>query len=241
MGNTKLMRINRIKVATIFATTLMLSMPVMALQSNVIEAEQPKADIAIVPEPGPTAEEIAQIEAQKQAELAAKAEAERVAAEQAAAQKAQEDAQSVEEAQRAIATTSPTEGSQGSSCGPQDPAVVYQYIREAGVDRAAAIELLGSFKWESGLDPCQQRGDGGVAWGLNSWHPARRYDMPMGLKEQVDWAINVEMKRDCFECYAQMKTPGLPANGAQAAIQKWTRWGIAGDRWQYAAEFRSMF
>jgi hypothetical protein len=125
-------------------------------------------------------------------------------------------------------------------CGLADPRRVYNIMISIGVPRVSAIQQLGSWKWESGgLNPCQQRGDGGEAWGLNSWHSGRRYDMPFDLTEQVKWAILTEMPRDCRSCYDQfMSAPD--AYTAREAIRKSTRWGIVGNRWQYADEFASI-
>lgn len=121
------------------------------------------------------------------------------------------------------------------ACGQQDPATIYAILREINVPRSSAIQLIGSWKHESGLDPCQKRGDNGIAWGLNSWHPARRYDMPESLREQVIWAVQVEMKRDCASCHATIMSGG-DTYTIRNAIQKSTRWGILGNRWLYADE-----
>lgn len=127
-------------------------------------------------------------------------------------------------------------------CGPHDPAKIYNLIRAEGVPRISAIQLLGSWKSESGggFDQCQKRGDGGIAWGLNSWHPGRRYDMPQQLEAQVKWAISTEMRRDCASCYQQFMN-ATTAWEARSAIQKSTRWGVEGARWTYANEFESIF
>ena len=126
------------------------------------------------------------------------------------------------------------------SCGRQSPQVVYALLREAGLNRTAAIEQLGSWKQESGLDPCQKRGDNGKAWGLNSWHPGRRRDMPFDLAQQVHWAIHVEMPRDCRPCYEQLLHAQDPYTARQA-IKRSTRWGHLGSRWVYADQFAKMF
>ena len=127
-----------------------------------------------------------------------------------------------------------------NTCGAQNASTIYGILREIGVPRASAIQILGSWKHESGLDHCQKRGDGGIAWGLNSWHPARRYDMPETLREQVIWAVQVEMKRDCASCYATIMAGG-DVYSIRSAIQKSTRWGILGNRWVYADQFSSQF
>lgn len=99
--------------------------------------------------------------------------------------------------------------------------------------------MLGSWKTESGLDQCQKIGDGGIAWGLNSWHPGRRTDMPERLEDQIRWAIQVEMKRDCASCYQQFMNASS-AWEARNAIQRSTRWGVEGGRWQHADHFASI-
>lgn len=127
------------------------------------------------------------------------------------------------------------------ACGQQDPATIYSILTEIGVPRISAIQIMGSWKHESGgFDYCQKRGDGGIAWGLNSWHPARRYDMPETLREQINWAIHTEMKRDCASCYATIMAGG-DVYSIRSAIQKSTRWGVLGNRWVFADQFASMF
>lgn len=118
--------------------------------------------------------------------------------------------------------------------------MIYRLILKEGIPKIAAIQLLGSWKSESRLNQCQQIGDDGLAWGLNSWHPNRRYDMPMNLEEQIHWAIKIEMPRDCASCYNQLMNAST-AWEARDAIQKSTRWGLLANRWQYADEFSSIF
>lgn len=125
-----------------------------------------------------------------------------------------------------------------SACGPQDPKVVYSILIEIGVPRLAAIQQVGSWTTESHLDPCQKIGDGGMAWGLNSWHPGRRADMPEGLREQINWAIHTEMKRDCADCYTQFMA-AESVWSVRNAIQRSTRWGVEGGRWWYADNYES--
>lgn len=140
-----------------------------------------------------------------------------------------------------VAVIAPKTVKQSSNtCGPQSPSTIYSILREINVPRSSAIQLIGSWKHESGLDPCQKRGDGGIAWGLNSWHPARRYDMPETLREQVIWAVQTEMKRDCASCHATIMNGG-DTYTIRSAIQKSTRWGVLGNRWVYADQFASMF
>lgn len=122
------------------------------------------------------------------------------------------------------------------SCGPQDPKIIYDILISIGVPRLSAIQQIGSWQHESELDPCQKVGDNGVAWGLNSWHPGRRADMPAGLRDQVIWAITVEMPRDCRKCYDQFMA-GQSVWSVRQAIKSSTRWGIEGKRWHYADNF----
>lgn len=123
-------------------------------------------------------------------------------------------------------------------CGPHDPKVVYDILIEIGVPRLAAIQQVGSWTTESHLDQCQKIGDSGVAWGLNSWHPGRRHDMPEGLREQITWAIHTEMKRDCLSCYQQFMA-AESVWSVREAIQRSTRWGVQGGRWMYADNYES--
>lgn len=128
-------------------------------------------------------------------------------------------------------------------CGPHSPEKVLNLILEQGVPKTAAIQLLGSWKTESGggFDQCQKHGDGGQAWGLNSWHYGRRRDMPMELGAQVKWAIHTELKRDCENCYRTLMDPASSVWQVRSAIQQSTRWGVLGGRWLYADQFASMF
>lgn len=132
--------------------------------------------------------------------------------------------------------------SSNNTCGPQNPTDIYKILRDIGVPRLSAIQLLGSWKTESGGDfnHCQKIGDGGRAWGLNSWHADRRYDMPQTLRGQVVWAVKTEMKRDCLSCYETVMA-GDNVWSVREAIQRTTRWGIQGARWLYADEFANVF
>ena len=118
-------------------------------------------------------------------------------------------------------------------CGPHEPQLIYDILIEIGVPRLAAIQQVGSWKHESGFDQCQKRGDGGIAWGLNSWHPGRRVDMPEELRAQIKWAIHTEMPRDCRSCYEQFMAAESTWS-VRNAIQRSTRWGLLGNRWYYA-------
>lgn len=128
-------------------------------------------------------------------------------------------------------------------CGPHEASTVYNLITAQGVPRTAAIQILGSWKSESGggFDQCQKVGDGGVAWGLNSWHPGRRQDMPQELRAQVAWAINTELPRDCQRCHDVIMNPNSSVWEVRQAIKSSTRWGVEGGRWLYADQFATMF
>lgn len=121
------------------------------------------------------------------------------------------------------------------NCGPHSAREVYDILISIGVPKLAAIQQTGSWQHESGGDfnQCQQRGDSGTAWGLNSWHAGRRVDMPMGLVPQVKWAVFTEMPRDCQHCFDQFMAAG-DVWSVRSAIQQSTRWGVEGNRWQYA-------
>lgn len=121
-------------------------------------------------------------------------------------------------------------------CGPHKAQEVYDILIDIGVPHLAAVQQVGSWTHESNLDQCQRRGDNGVAWGLNSWWPDRRHDMPAGLREQITWAVHTEMPRDCRNCYEQFMAADSTWS-VRDAIKRSTRWGILGNRWLYADEF----
>ena len=133
-------------------------------------------------------------------------------------------------------STVPTNQKPAVVCGPHDSKEVYDILIDIGVPHLAAVQQVGSWIHESGLDQCQKRGDDGVAWGLNSWWSDRRYDMPEGLREQIEWAIKVEMPRDCPRCYDQFMA-AESVWSIRDAIKRSTRWGVLGHRWDYADEF----
>lgn len=121
------------------------------------------------------------------------------------------------------------------NCGPHTAREVYDILISLGVPRLAAIQQTGSWQHESGGDwnQCQQRGDGGSAWGLNSWHEGRRVDMPMDLAAQIKWAVFTEMPRDCQSCFDRFMAAS-DVWSIRSAIQQSTRWGVEGNRWQNA-------
>lgn len=126
------------------------------------------------------------------------------------------------------------------NCGAHTAKEVFDILISIGVPRLAAIEQTGSWKHESGGDfnQCQTRGDGGIAHGLNSWHPGRRQDMPLNLAEQIKWAVHTEMPRDCRKCYDQFMA-AESVGSVRSAIQRSTRWGIEGLRWLYADQLNN--
>lgn len=105
------------------------------------------------------------------------------------------------------------------------------YYLSQGLTPTATAYLVGSLSWESGLDP-DAVGDGGKAKGLNQWWPDRREDIPSSFEGQLEWSLS-EMERDTPGTLAVLKTSSDAAE-IKAAIQEWTRWGILGDRWEYA-------
>lgn len=236
----------RKRYITIIIATLILSVPAMYLKNTVFAQSQPvEADPPISVQLAITKEaEEKKAAEEAAAKAAAEAEAARIEQERIAAEQAAQAAAA--EAQRVAAEKAAAEAAQAEAaknCGPQDPAYIYRILRESGVPRESAIQQLGSWKTESGGDfnHCQKRGDSGVAWGLNSWHPGRRGDMPETLKEQVLWAVHTEMKRDCSGCYEVFMTPNVGVYAIRTAIQQSTRWGVEGARWTYANQFNQMY
>lgn len=236
------MRINK-RTVTILIATLVLSIPAiyiknLAFAQSPPQTSEPRFEVMLASD---RAEKEAEEEkaAQAAAEAAKQAEAERVEQERIAAEQAAAEAQRVAAEQEAARVRAAQEAA-AANCGPADPAYIYRVLIELGMSRTAAIQQVGSWKHESGLDPCQKRGDSGVAWGLNSWHPGRRGDMPENLREQIIWAVKTEMPRDCAECYQMLMSPNVSVSAARAAIQKSTRWGVEGNRWLYANEFMNI-
>lgn len=235
------MRINKRYIITLIAT-IVLSVPAIHLkalsQDSTSSDTKPQLSLAIVQaaqeEQDKKAAEIKASEDAKIAEL----EKQRVAAIEAAqAAEAEKQRVAAEEAQKAAVAAA-----EAAQCGPHDASVVYAVLREVGMSHIGAVQQTGSWKWESGGDfnQCQTRGDGGVAHGLNSWHPGRRYDMPMNLHDQIVWAVTVEMPRDCAECHQILMNPAVSVSAARSAIQKSTRWGEVGQRWIYADQLMSI-
>jgi len=110
-------------------------------------------------------------------------------------------------------------------------------FKNRGMSKEGASYLIGNFITESFLTPCEQSGDGGLALGLAQWHPGRRYDMPCDLNEQIEWAINVEMVRDSSAMNYVCVCESVKSNDVDLikhTIQKWERWGVLGNRWEYA-------
>ena len=110
------------------------------------------------------------------------------------------------------------------------------HLEKKGLSKEGAAYLTGNFIGESHLVPCGNTGDGGQAMGFGQWHPSRRYDMPCGFIEQLDWAIDVEMPRDSagsYPCLCEaLKTANIPL--IMLRTQQWERWGVLGARWIYA-------
>lgn len=226
----------------ILIATIVLSVPAVHIKQVIQQTEESEKQmhssiqLAIVKK--------AELEKKQKLEAEKLAELKRIEAEQLAAQKAAEEAEAEKQRVAAVQAEQVAERARvqaaSASCGAQDPAVIFNVLVGSGVPRVSAHQILGSWKQESGFDHCQKRGDGGIAWGLNSWHPGRRQDMPSNLKDQVLWAVHTEMKRDCASCYQRVMS-GSSVWDVRDAIQKSTRWGHQGSRWQYADQFASMF
>lgn len=108
------------------------------------------------------------------------------------------------------------------------------HYQDMGMSRQGAAYLVGNFMGESHLIPCGNYGDGGLAQGFGQWHPGRRYDMPCDFKEQLTWAVNVEMVRDTPALRDVLFDPNASTYTIMASIQSWERWGTLGARWTYA-------
>lgn len=226
------------KIMTILIATTILSVPAIQIKEAIQDIQSNNQAIRL--------HAIKAEEMKKKAELAHAKEQARLKQQKIDAEKAQKAAQEAKKREQALAqlapktVTVPGQNHSEGGCGAQDPGKIYDILTDSGVPRVSAIQILGSWKQESGFDHCQKRGDGGVAWGLNSWHPGRRGDMPSGLKDQVLWAIHTEMKRDCSSCYATIMK-GESVWSVRDAIQRSTRWGHEGARWQFADEFSRIF
>ncbi|MCK9461431.1 MAG: phage tail tip lysozyme [Proteobacteria bacterium] len=114
-------------------------------------------------------------------------------------------------------------------------------LQANGLTKQGTAYLTGNFIAESHLIPCGNYGDGGLAQGLAQWHPGRRYDMPCGLVEQIEWALNVEMPRDAkgmgyTNLSETLKDPSATPESLLVGIQKYERYGIAGNRRWYGEE-----
>lgn len=112
------------------------------------------------------------------------------------------------------------------------------HLQQRWLSKEGAAYLVGNFIGESYLTPCGQYGDGGRAHGFGQWHPTRRYDMPCGFIEQLDWALDVEMLRDSTAGGYGNPVDALKGSDIgliKLRLQQWERWGVEGGRWQYAA------
>jgi len=115
------------------------------------------------------------------------------------------------------------------------------HLQKKGLSKQGAAYLTGNFIGESHLVPCGNVGDGGQAEGFAQWHPGRRYDMPCGFIEQLDWAIDVEMVRDSAGSYPCLCEALKTSDTAliMLRLQQWERWGLLGNRWIYATNIYS--
>ena len=112
-------------------------------------------------------------------------------------------------------------------------------LQENGLSKQGTAYLTGNFIAESHLIPCGNYGDGGLALGLGQWHPNRRYDMPCGLKEQIEWALNVEMPRDAGShrnLAEVLKDATATPYELLANIEGYERYGIEGNRKMYGEQ-----
>lgn len=128
-----------------------------------------------------------------------------------------------------------------TSVGGVDPGTIDQvmdyYINE-GLSPQGAAYLTGSLIQESRLNP-NATGDNGTAFGVNQWRFERREGMPNDLMGQVDFALD-EMDRDGIarqnRVSQTLRDPNASVQDVQRAIERWTRWGHLGDRWNYGAQ-----
>lgn len=112
------------------------------------------------------------------------------------------------------------------------------YFLDQGFTPTATAYLVGSLKWESGLNPMAS-GDGGKALGLNQWWPDRRVGMPNTFEGQLAWVIH-DMEADTASSgILEVMRNSSEANAIKTALQAWTRWGVLGDRWVYAEKILS--
>jgi hypothetical protein len=116
---------------------------------------------------------------------------------------------------------------------------VISILQDNGLTKQGSAYLTGNFIAESHLIPCGNYGDGGLAEGLGQWHPNRRYDMPCGLKEQIEWALNVEMPRDAGShrnLAEVLKDATASPYELLANIQGYERYGVEGNRKIYGEQ-----
>lgn len=173
------------------------------------------------------------VETRQQIEAKAKIDAENQAKEQAAMQ-----AKLAAEAEAKAWTVSTSPHAKVSVARINETLAI---LRELGLTKMGAAYLVGNFIAESYVTPCGVRGDGGVADGLAQWHPGRRVDMPCGLREQLVWAVNVEMPRDAAKggypsLAARLRDPNETPQGILLGFKQWERYGLEGNRAVYAKQ-----
>lgn len=114
------------------------------------------------------------------------------------------------------------------------------HLQAKGLTKQGAAYLVGNYIAESYLTPCGVWGDGGQAHGLAQWHPGRRQDMPSdcALNVQLDWAIDVEMKRDGGGTQLYPMLFDLNATAAQLlhGMYLYERYGVEGNRSAYGSD-----
>lgn len=116
------------------------------------------------------------------------------------------------------------------------------FYQQKGLTKTGAAYILGNYMQEMPVafqygDPCHVSGfgDGGDALGFGQWHPGRRYDMPCGFYEQLDWAL-LEMDRDAAGMgYSSLKDALQTDDIAliKDRIKRWERYGVEGRRFSY--------
>lgn len=114
--------------------------------------------------------------------------------------------------------------------------IAIEFYRSVGFTNEAIANLLGTIKAESKFVHDGKCGDGGKACGLFQWHPERRFDMPNTFKGQLAFSV-MEMDRDTAGTSQILRTSHNTYE-IRNALRKWIRWGVLGNRWIYADQYR---
>ncbi len=109
--------------------------------------------------------------------------------------------------------------------------VVVYLIEEQGASLQGAAYLTGNFIQESGLDP---KAPGG---GLAQLQGARAQGMPEGLREQLEFLMNVEIDRDGGAAHLNelVRNSDGSVEDIQTGLKAWERWGTVGKRFEHGA------